>query len=1145
MRKSKFLLYTLFTLILAVLNPACNSTDKDEGASNLPQISTKPWVYWFLTDASISEKGITRDLEAMKNNGIGGAYLFTIRGAANPPLYEPPVVQLTPEWWNMMKFAVSEANRVGVKLGIHACDGFTAAGGPWITPELSMQKVVWADTVVDGNRVFKDALPQPERAENYYEDIATFAFPAPEGSDSSTNKIIPEITTSNGETADFLVKKENTKNFTSREKCWIQYKFDEPFTCRSITLQSGWNNYQANRLILETSNDGVNFISHGRLDVYRMGWDDREVTATHSIKAVKASYFRFVFDPEGSEPGAEDLDDAKWRPRLKVSGIELSGEAKINQFEGKSGAVWRLGKETNPEFIKDENCIDPGQLLDISEFIDQNGELTWDIPKGKWIILRMGHTSTGSTNYIGGGGKGLECDKLNPEAVTLQFTNWFDSIYTYVGDVIAKNTIEELYNDSWECGSQNWSPVLLDEFQKRKGYNLKELLPVMAGFPIKNVAYSEQILHDIRSTIAETLVDNYHGTMKKLAHEKGCRYSTESVAPVFVSDGMLHFKNADAPTGEFWFRSPSHDKPNDILDAISGAHVYGKQIAAAESGTEIRLDWDEHPALFKTLFDRNFALGINKVIFHVFVHDPWIDRKPGMALGVVGNFFQPNQTWWEPGKAWIQYIENCQTMLQQGIPVVDVAVFTGEEIPRRAILPDRLVPVFPGIFGEEKVNSEKTRLRNEGQPTRQMPKGVTTQKNIADPNNWIDPLNGYAYDSFNRDVLMNRAKVKNGRIELPGGASYGLLVIPGKRKMDPQAGMSVEVAKKILQLVKKGAVVYFSEKPDKLLGFEKDREVFEEIINELFEEKHMTRYSDELWSHSVGKGLVITGRYDLTNFSELGIAKDFYALENDEAAQHMAWNHRIAGNKDIYFVSNQIEKERLLEVSCRVTGKPPHLYDPLTGETHQPLAWEMHDDGRTKVQFSLAPNGSVFIIFEGNASITGYAQDPIVEMSYLLDRSTPWEVSFEKGLGGPEKPISMLDLYDWSTSKNDSVKYFSGTATYRTKFNWQGSAPTLQKVKLNLGKVANIASVKLNGKKCGIAWTYPYEVDVLDVLKSGENTLEIQVTNTWANRLMGGHELPKEERITWTNSSYRLEGNSLLKAGLLGPVSLKLQAKNQ
>src|SRR5689334_3714151 len=151
------------------------------------------------------------------------------------------------------------------------------------------------------------------------------------------------------------------------------------------------------------------------------------------------------------------------------------------------------------------------------------------------------------------------------------------------------------------------------------------------------------------------------------------------------------------------------------------------------------MSWDEHPGNLKALQDRNYALGINRVAYHVFMHNPWVERAPGMTLNGIGLYFQRNQTWWKPGKAWVEYAQRCQALLQQGKPVVDVAVFIGEDAPRRSVLPDRLVSTLPGIFGDSVVQAEKKRLTNAGNPLRTLPEGVTHTANMADPEKWIDP----------------------------------------------------------------------------------------------------------------------------------------------------------------------------------------------------------------------------------------------------------------------------------------------------------------------------------------------------------------------------------------------------------------------
>ena len=1071
-----------------------------------PPESAKPWVFWYWMQGAVSREGITADLQAMKQAGIAGAYLMPIKGPANPPFITPSINQLSPEWWAMVKFTMQEADRIGVKLAIHDSDGFALAGGPWITPEFSMQKVVWSKVEVEGGKAYHDTLPVPKHYKSYYKDIEILAYPSLPGEGQSSYDEHPKVATSLPNTdLQYLTEKGNIKSFASNERCWLQLEFEKPFTCRSLVIHTSASNYQSQRLLLEVSDDGKNYRSLGRLEPPRHGWQDGDAEVTHAITPTTARYFRFTYEKEGSEPGAEDLDFAKWKPTLKLSRIELLGEPRIHQYESKTGEVWRLSKQTTDAQLPANLCVDKRKVINLTDKLGADGKLNWQVPAGNWTIIRIGHTSTGHTNATGGGGIGLECDKFNPEAAKLQFDNWFGEAIKQVGPDLAKRVLKIFHVDSWECGSQNWSPVFAAEFQKRRGYDLLPYLPLMAGVPMESAEKSEKVLADVRQTIAELLVDNFYGTMAKLAHEKGCTFTAESVAPTMMSDGMLHYQKADIAMGEFWFRSPTHDKPNDMLDAISGGHIYGKNIIQAEAFTELRLLWDEHPGMLKTAADRNFALGINRYVFHVNVHNPWLDRKPGMTLDGIGLFFQRDQTWWKPGKAWFDYISRCQAMLQQGHPVADIAVFTGEETPRRAILPDRLVNTLPGIFGTERVKQEKERLANKGVPIINSVEDASHSANMVLPENWIDPLRGYNYDSFNKDALLRLATVKNGRIILPGGASYAMLIIPGVSQMSPQPWqLSAEVIKKLLQLVNDGATV--------LLGDQRMKAV--------------------LSKGSSGKLLI--GPYQKDTFDEVGLSRDLIATDSaNQTAKDIAWTHRSADGFDIYFISNQQALNRTIKLSLRVTDRVPELWDPLTGEIKQ--LGNVNKSGRTNISLDLAANGSAFIVFRKASSIAKSAEDKQGHFK-SIQTFTNWQVQFDPKFGGPVKSVMFDKGDDWSRNANDSIKYYSGTAVYNHTFQFTGK--TGSKTYLDLGNVANLAEVYLNGINCGTAWTFPYRVDLSKAIKSGENKLVIKVTNTWANRLMGDHTLPESKRITWTNAPYRLEGRSLLPAGLLSPVKL-------
>ncbi|WP_460557852.1 glycosyl hydrolase [Ferruginibacter profundus] len=1087
-----------------------------------PPESAKPWVFWYWMHAAVSKAGITADLEAMKQVGIGGAYLMPIQDTLSSIPFQPTVRQLTPEWWGMVKFAMQEAKRLKLKLAMHVSDGFALAGGPWITPELSMQKLTWSKTYIS-SATQKIKLAEPESNAGYYKDVAVFAYQANLSNIFIEKQMVPVVTASNGTAPQFLFAADtnNKQSFKSDTACWIQYQYEQPFTCSSITIHTSGNNYEAQRLVVQSSDDGIHFKTITQLQPPRHGWQDTDEDVTSAVPATTAKYFRFVYNKAGSEPGAEDLDAAKWKPSFKVTGIYLSGEPVINQFESKNGSVWRVSENTTEEQVPASAAIPLKNIIDLSSKMDRQGNLDWSPPSGQWIIVRVGHTSTGHTNATGGAGAGLECDKFNIRAIKLQFDNWFAKAFRNTDAKLAKEVLKVFHVDSWECGSQNWSDNFKTEFKKRRGYDLMPYLLVMTGVPVTDAGTSEKVLHDVRETVAELVNDVFYATLKKLAHEKGCSFSAESVAPTMVSDGLLHYKNVDLPMGEFWLNSPTHDKPNDMLDAISGAHIYGKNIIGAESFTSVRMNWGEHPGNLKAIGDRNFALGINKMVLHVFAHNPWMDKKPGMTLDGVGLYFQRDQTWFKQSKAWIDYLTRCSALLQMGKPVVDIAVFTGEEVPRRSILPDRLVNTLPGIFGAEKVAAEKKRLENIGQPMRQIPDGVSHSANMADPENWIDPLNGYAYDSFNPDALM-MMKVKDGRVVLPGGASYGVLIFPGKHPMQPNNTLiSLSALKKIMQLVKDGAKIIMSKEYLDGIGLKDDVYSIKMIMGVL-----------QLQDEASVKGKIIFTPFESPSFVTLGLQKDVEILNNNHS---IAWTHRKVGDDDVYFIANQKGSKENVELIFRNTNKMAEIWNPVNGE----IVRCMETSKDRTILLSLAPSESYFVVFK--KSTTKYPEK-LRPSLVQEDISFPyrWSVVFDKKFGGVEGPVIFDELNSWAQNANDQVKYYSGTGVYLNIFFIKKLAQA-KRAYIQLDSIFNIATIKINGINCGTLWTQPYLLDITKALKQGENKIEIAVTNTWHNRLIGDNLLPVEKRITFTTAPFRLKDKPLLPAGLIGDVKIILR----
>ena len=988
----------------------------------------KPWTFWYWMYGAVSEAGIKADLQAMKDVGLGGCYLMPIRGAAERPEYEGQADALSEQFWRMVDCALTQADSLGLGMGIHVCDGFALAGGPWITPDESMQKIVFCDTVVSGgHHLF--LMPKPQHYENYYEDIAAYAIPVRgKRLEVRGQRIVtsPEVSV-------------NAKGvYCADEPCWIQYEFDEPREIRNIEIEPSGTNIQCQRMTVKASLDGVIFHTVKQLTPPRQGWQNTGYNTTFSIPPCQVKYVRLEWSPEGSEPGAEDLDAAKWKPVLRLKGVKFGSWPLIDNWEGKAGYVWRLAPETPEVDLPMDDFLRP---QDVVAFKMQGDYADVTLPEGTWRILRMGHTSTGHTNATAGGAKGLECDKFSRKAVEKQLDRWFGLFINRPNH----KAIQYLHVDSWECGSQNWSKNFAQEFERRRGYDIIPLLPLYAGVPMVG---GEEVLRDIRKTIDELVNEVFFVTVAQKAKEYGVQLSSESVAPTMVSDGMAHYRYVDVPMGEFWLNSPTHDKPNDMLDAISGAHVYGKNIVQAEGFTEVRGVWDETPASIKALLDRNFALGMNRLFFHVNTHNPWLDRKPGMTLDGIGLFFQRDQTWFPEAKPFVDYITHCQTLLQKGKPVVDIAVYTGEEIPSRALTPDKLVPMLPGLFGAERVVSERKRLANVGQPMEESPVGVRHSANILDLKDWVNPLHGYQYDSMNKDALLTQP------------FNYKVLVIPQGTLV------SKEVKAKIAQLRRQG--VQIIDKPYKDSTFEK-------------------------------------------------ISPDAVLPEG------IAYAHRAGEGFDIYFLSNQTDKEQTFTPTFRQGNEKVAVYDPLTNESTS-----------FEGSIRLAPYGSLFVCYglaeysqAGNNSFPGWEQNvPKVGINTLL-----WDISFrESGLVLKGQP-----LFDWSQHADDRIRYFSGHARYTTTWKLKASEVPQGRAWLSFPNVKDIAHVWINGKDCGIAWTEPYEVEITGALKKGKNTIEIEVVNTWHNALRGADQGKAPYEGIWTNAKYRTKGDQLLPAGLLEP----------
>lgn len=319
-------------------------------------------------------------------------------------------------------------------------------------------------------------------------------------------------------------------------------------------------------------------------------------------------------------------------------------------------------------------------IIDITSKLSKSGILEWKVPKGKWIILRMGHTAKGTKNRPAvDGGHGLEVDKMSKKALDAYWKDGIQPILNKLGNLVGE-TVNNCLIDSYEVGSQNWTTGFEHQFKKLRGYDLSSYLPTLAGYYVESGEITERFQWDFRRTIGDLIAENYYGHFAELCHTNKLKFSVEPYWGPF--DNMQVGAKGDIVMCEFWSGGYPFFDSSKFVSSI--AHLNGSSIIGAESFTGIG-GWDKHPATIKAIGDKAWAEGITRFIFHTYVHQPW-DIGPGMALSYHGFDLNRLNTWWSQSKSYLDYITKSQYLLQQGTNVADVLVFTGDSSPNTAFL---------------------------------------------------------------------------------------------------------------------------------------------------------------------------------------------------------------------------------------------------------------------------------------------------------------------------------------------------------------------------------------------------------------------------------------------------------------------------
>jgi hypothetical protein len=716
----------------------------------------------------------------------------------------------------------------------------------------------------------------------------------------------------------------------------------------------------------------------------------------------------------------------------------------------------------------------------------------------------MGYALTGTkSRFASAGSNGLEVDKLSRQHTETYLNQYLGRVEDALGSAFGKS-FQYFLMDSWEVGVGNWTEELIPEFQRRRGYNPVPWLPVLAGFIIGSAGESDRFLWDFRRTIADMVAENHFGVINSYVQKKGLRgvYAEAiGVEQPTTGDGLQAKGQVAIPMGEFvlepW-RLPGGRETNraDMREAASAAHIYGKNLAAAEAFTTTETTpWAQSPYDLKPYADWAMAQGINQFVIHTSAHQPFTDNshRPGVTLSGAGQNYTRNNTWGEQSLAFNSYLARSSYLLQQGKFAGDLLYYYGEDAPV-------VVPYW---------------------------KAITPA-----------PPMGYDYDWLNTEVLLSRLSVSDGRLVLPDGMSYRLLVIPADITR-----LTLPVVRRLRELVAAGATILAprpGESPS-LTDYPAGDDSIRAIVKAVWGRAGGIRRYHEPVGHPYGKGKVFSGPPVQEVLDSLGVLPDF-RYGRTAIDDTLVWIHRRTGDEDIYFIANQRPVPMDFVARFRVMQKEPELWHPDNGRT-EPAGYTSDSLGTT-VPLHLDPRGSVFVVFRRPTHKV--ARPSLKPKETLLTKiAGSWMVKFPPDGGAPAQ-IRLDSLQSWTHSKDAGVKYFSGTATYirdiTVPASWMRSNAG---VVLDLGVVKEIAEVSVNGKSLGILWLPPFRVDMKEALKTGKNHIEIKITNLWPNRMIGDQQPGVTKPYTFAIIKPFDKDSPLLESGLLGPVRVCLSSPTQ
>ena len=1037
------------------------------------------WCYYYWIGDDISREGVTKDLEAMKDFGIGTALI----GNINPEEVDGPVPLFSDGWWDIMVHAVREGKRLGIDIGNFNCPGWSQSGGPWVTWDKAMRYLVYSKTNIKGPSKAHVYLPKPA---DKFQDTYILAFQNHDDKYISLTNANATVSSKPGiknpgywldndmETV-ALFDTAKGKDYT------INIKAKNTICARSILLYPAESDFSCDCDLYgksETDDKYVllkSFVFDRSNPSVAVGPVVKGPVAV-SLPGRPASSFRLVCKNPISR-----------KKYFGFSEIVITEKEILEKYIEKS--LGKMCPTPFPDFytylwpeqksFKDTNLV-VEKVLDISDKMDKNGLLIWDVPEGEWTILRMGMTPTGTKNAPAAPqGKGYEIDKANEQLVRFHFNQYIAKIQERIPEE-SRSAFKYVVADSYEMGSENWTDGFEKTFIEKYGYKPVKYLPVLSGRVVGSVDESERFLWDLRRAIADEVAYQYVGGLRKVSNEHNLKLWLENYGHWgFPSEFLMYGGQSNLVSGEFWNEGSLGNI--ECKAASSATHIYGKPVTYAEAFTAAFQAYKRYPALLKKRGDWSFTEGINQFVLHLYIQQPDDKRIPGINAWFSTEFNRHN-TWFKQGKSWADYIRRCQSLLKEGNYVADVCYFIGEDVPKMTGTRDPALP------------------------------------------------EGYSYDYINADVIMKRLSVKDGKFVLPDGMSYRIMVLPKLKTMRP------EVLKKIEELVKQGGIILGPppQKSPSLQNYPECDEKVRDIASKLWQEKY---YVNGKLKHAYGKGSVLDGMDLEEVFKIYGIEKD--VDPGNEVP--VLWTHRTLPGMEIYFITNQSDTTISFDPSFRVAGLSPQLWDPVYGEIRKLNDFSMKK-AKTIVPLKMYALQSYFIVFtnQTNTSTKSGFKSNFPDYRTLLTLHGKWTVDFNNKKIGPRQPLQLDSLIDWTLSSDNRIKYYSGTATYTTNFTLD-DIPYNTDIFLNLGNVGVMAHAKLNGKDLGGTWISPFRLPIKKgLLKKGENKLVVDVVNIWRNRMVLDKSLPESERYTWTSVDDVKPGEKLLSSGLMGPVSIEM-----